>query len=72
MPYFVKWYIAGQDDAYEQPIEYVDLADAMDFACSVLARDPTDVWIEDEKGKMVALDVRIRLHCQGKELPDIE
>jgi hypothetical protein len=68
MPYFVKWTIAGRDEAMEQPISYVELQDALDFACGVLAGNPLDIWVEDENGNPMVLDVRIKHHCRKKGL----
>jgi hypothetical protein len=68
MPYFVKWTIpGGQDEVNEQPQSYVELTDAMDFACAVLVRNPTDIWVEDENGDIKAMDFRIRQHCQAND-----
>jgi hypothetical protein len=67
MPYFVKWTIAGRDEVLEQPMAYVSLSDAMDFACFVLDRSPTDIWVEDENGETRAMDFKIKQHCIGKQ-----
>jgi hypothetical protein len=66
MPYFVKWTIAGRDEPMEQPISYVELQDALNFACVVLAGNPLDIWVEDENRNPMALDVRIKQHYQKK------
>jgi hypothetical protein len=67
MPYFVKWTtVAFQDEVAEHPQSYVELADAMDFACAVLACNPTEIWVEDENGDVKAMDFRIRQHCRAK------
>jgi hypothetical protein len=66
VPYHVKWTIAGRDETLEQPVAYVQVLDAMDFACAVLGRNPTDIWVEDESGTPVAMDFKIKQHCQAK------
>ncbi len=63
MPYFVKWYIAGQDEAQEQQTAYADPDHAINFACAILPQDPIDIWVEDEAGNQVVLYARIRRHC---------
>ena len=68
MPYFVKWYIAGQDEAQEQQTAYATPDHAMDFACAILRQDPTDIWVEDDAGNQIALDARIRRHCGARGL----
>ncbi len=66
MPYFVKWTLAGQDEVFDQPVSYANLSDALDSACTVLYRHPTDIWIEDDTGSPFALDFRIKQHCTSK------
>ena len=68
MPYFVKWYIAGQDEAQEQQTAYATSDHAMDFACAILRQDPADIWVEDDSGNQVALAARIRRHCAARGL----
>jgi hypothetical protein len=51
MSYRVKWLIKGRDDSIADPVNYPRVFEAENFAISVLRYNPTDLWIEDEKGR---------------------
>ena len=67
MPYFVKWTLHGQDKVLGSNFPYSDPESARDFACGALARKPSDIWIEDERGVRIDEEIAIIRHCTNKK-----
>ena len=46
MPYLVKWKMTEAGQIFQSAAAYLVPAMAIDFACTVLKREPREIWIE--------------------------
>ena len=46
MPYLVKWKMTEAGQIFQSAAVYLVPAMAIDFACTVLKREPREIWIE--------------------------
>jgi hypothetical protein len=52
MPYYVSWIRDGKISRFAHP--HADLDAALEFACTALRIECSDVWVTDENGQKVA------------------
>jgi hypothetical protein len=55
----VKWTTTHPDRTVEFPTTYTRPSEAMDCACVALHLNPTNIWVEDERGNRIADSTRI-------------
>ena len=46
MPYLVKWKMTDAGQIFQSAAAYLVPVLAIDFACTVLKREPREIWIE--------------------------
>jgi len=46
LPYLVKWKMTEGGQVFRSAAAYLVPATAIDFACTVLKREPREIWIE--------------------------
>ena len=56
MSYRVKWQLSGKRETRESRETYAVPADAVDFACTILAQHPVEIWIEGPEGLRIERD----------------
>jgi hypothetical protein len=66
MPYFLKWIPGDGAEVMDTGVAYARPADAMDFACLLLARTLRNIWIEDGHGATVIGIAQITQHCRTR------
>jgi len=56
MAYRVKWRLNGRRETLESRESYAVPADAIDFASTILAQHPLEIWIEGPEGLRIERD----------------
>ena len=69
MPYRVKWKLNGKRETLQSLETYAVPADAVDFASTILAQHPLEIWIEGPAGLRIEREAISRA-CSDRRSPE--
>ena len=68
MSYQVKWKLGYKRETFQSRETYAVPGDAIDFACTVLAQHPIEIWIEGPEGLRIEREAISRA-CTASRAP---